>query len=615
MNSPVEEIKSKLNIVDLVGAYVRLQKSGTHWKAPCPFHNEKTPSFMVNEERQIWHCFGCNKGGDAFAFLMEIEGVDFKEALRILADRTGVELPKYSGERQEGGGKNRSFEILELATKFYEKQLWDGVGKKKSLPYLHDRGLSDESIRNFRLGYAPDGWRNILDFLVGRGYSPDEVEKTGLVIRKDGGGPARSDSRSDSGGHYDRFRDRIMFPIMDILGRVIGYSARVAPGGDESQAKYINTPETDIYRKSRVLYGIQRAKQAMRQGDFTLLVEGNMDVIAAHQAGIANTVAVSGTALTGEQLDSIKRYTENLRLFFDMDGAGQTAARRSTEIALEKGLNVSIVTIPQGKDAADIAKENPDALRDAVIRSVPAPQYFLDKLLSEHESKLPEGKRKIAHEYLNLLRFVVHDIDRAFWTRKLAEALDVEEKTLLVVLKKVMVGKDGRGGATESKDAASEESSITETFGRRSELLRHQVCGLMFSDAGVWEYLLASLSGDMLAFFEGDPVFRALKSEGVRVGFSSDALLATLSNNGLQKELTRLYFESAKSLEGISFIDDSEKSGYRKRLAEQYLSEISKELRKEEMVRLERAMKDAQERGDKDRLRSLREEFVRLSSF
>lgn len=603
MNSPVEEIKSKLNIVDLVGAYVRLQKMGAHWKAPCPFHNEKTPSFMVNEERQMWHCFGCNKGGDAFAFLMEIEGIDFREALKILADRTGVELPKYS-KGEDGGVKNRSFEILELATKFYEKQLWDGVGKKASLPYLHDRGLNDEYIKNFRLGYAPDGWRNSLDFLKGRGYSEEEIEKTGLVIKK------------DDGGHYDRFRDRIMFPIMDILGRVIGYSARVAPGGDESQAKYINTPETHLYHKSRALYGIQRAKQAMKQQDFALLVEGNMDVIAAHQTGIANTVAVSGTALTGEQLAAIKRYTEHVKLFFDMDGAGQTAARRSTEIALEQGFTVSIVSILQGKDAADVAKENPELLRSAVGKSVPAMQYFLEKQLSAHDRNVPEGKRKIAHDYLNLVRFVAHDIDRAFWIRKLAEALEVEEKTLLDVLSKVMNEHD-RPQDRQIRTSQSREEPViraAQSFEKRSEFLRRQICSMMILDKSVWERMAAAtdITESVSRFLRQDPTFLMLTEKGAQVGFVSDALLTTLSDNGLQQEIARLYFEGEKTLEGNRFADESERRSYIQQLVDRCGTDLKKELRKESMVRLEYAMKDAQQKGDKELSRRLGEEFSAL---
>ncbi|MFZ3031489.1 MAG: DNA primase, partial [Candidatus Moraniibacteriota bacterium] len=397
-----EEIKARLNIVELIGTYVRLEKSGTHYKACCPFHQERSPSFMVNEEKNMWHCFGCGKGGDAFAFVMEIEGLDFREALTLLAEKAGVELPKYRAEESgQKENKERLFTLLELATKFYEKQLWDGAGKEKILAYLRGRGLSDESIRKFRLGYAPDGWRHQLEFFTKKGFTMAELEQTGLLIKKESAAP-RDTAHTVSGG-YDRFRDRIMFPIFDIFGHIIGYSARVAPGGDESQAKYINTPETPIYHKSRALYGLFHAKQAMKQVGMTVIVEGNMDVIAMHQAGIEHTVAVSGTALTDEQLNLMKRYGKEVRLFFDMDGAGQKAARKSAELALEKELAVSIVSLPFGKDAADMGKDDPEKLREVVAQAVPALQYFLTTSIAKNDVATPTGKRQVVDEYALLL--------------------------------------------------------------------------------------------------------------------------------------------------------------------------------------------------------------------
>ncbi|HBI16735.1 MAG TPA: DNA primase, partial [Candidatus Moranbacteria bacterium] len=254
MSQEIETIKSKLNIVDLVGEYVRLQKAGNNWKACCPFHNEKTPSFSVSEDKQFWHCFGCGKGGDIFGFLMEIEGMSFREALENLAQRSGVELPKYSQKETISNlEKNKIEEILEWSTRFYEKQLWETENGKKNLQYLRERGLTEDIIREFRLGYAPGGWRNILQFLIGKNYITGDILRSGLIIQKEGNGQG-------SENFYDRFRNRIMFPISNPTGKIIGYSARIAPGEDESQAKYINTPETEVYHKSNVLYGIDKAK-------------------------------------------------------------------------------------------------------------------------------------------------------------------------------------------------------------------------------------------------------------------------------------------------------------------------------------------------------------------
>ena len=600
MNSPVEEIKARLNIVELVGAYVRLQKSGTHWKAPCPFHNEKSPSFMVNEERQMWHCFGCNKGGDAFAFLMEIEGIDFKEALRLLAERTGVELPKYSGT-PTGGLKDRTYEILELATKFYEKQLWDGLGKRAALAYLRERGLMDETMKSFRLGYAPDGWRNIHDFLVGRGYTSEELEKAGLVIRK------------DQGGYYDRFRDRIMFPIMDVLGRVIGYSARVTPGSDESQAKYINTPETGVYHKSHVLYGIQLAKQAMKSQQFALLVEGNMDVIAAHQAGIANTVAVSGTALTSEQLALIKRYTDNLRLFFDMDGAGQAAARRSAELCLEKGLQVWIVAIPQGKDAADLAKDDPEALRHAIAHPVPALQYFLDKIIARFDRHTPDGKRRIAEDYITLLRHVVSAIDQAFWLRKLSETLDVEEGVLRGVLQKLPALGNGRNEDEDEKKILGPNIVQSTVFHKRSELLRRKIVDTLVLNEVVWKEALATIETSLFKdFMAQDEMYCFVRDRGESVEFSLERLMSVSEELGYKQEITRMYFEGEKLLESSSVAEDEGRVLFIRQVVEQYMAELAKEWRRERLVAIEKEMREARIRGDRQQEQALSNAFQEL---
>jgi DNA primase len=607
MNSPVEEIKSKLNIVNLIGAYVRLQKMGAHFKAPCPFHNEKTPSFMVNEERQMWHCFGCNKGGDAFAFLMEIENIDFREALKILAERTGVVLPKQ-GKFEEIGAKNRSFEILELATKFYEKQLWGGVGEKLALPYLLQRGLSEASIRNFRLGFAPNGWRNITDFLIKRGFLLDEIEKTGLLIRKE-----TSEQNTVQTNGYDRFRDRIMFPIMDILGRVIGYSARVSPQGDESQAKYINTPETSLYHKSFVLYGIQRAKQSMKQMNSVLLVEGNIDVIASHQAGLTNAVAVSGTALTEEQLALMKRYTENILLFFDMDSAGQKAARRSTEIALEKGFTVSLVSTDQGKDAADIARDNPVQLMSAVKNALPALQYFLEKYLRDGDASTPEGKRAIATQYVELVQFSAFNIDRAFWMKRLAQALEVEENSVFTMLKNILNEKYFSSKKTFVPVANTNPTQMPkEQLEKRSEFLRRQIGSVMILESSVWQSLHTLCSSEVAAFLHQDSLLSFLFDNEKSGEYVLERVIGFVADQSVRQHLTQLYFEGERILEGNHFTNNEDKKAYIQEQLTRYLAELSKALRNEKKVHLERAMKEARERGDKSAEQKLWQEFSTL---
>ncbi len=334
MSTIIDQIKDRVDIVDLISSYLKLQKAGVNYKARCPFHNEKSGSFVVSPERQIWHCFGCSLGGDVFGFVKQIEGIEFPEALRILAARAGVKLTNENPEFRSH--KTSLYEITELACKFFEKQLHQSDGGKRVLVYLHGRGLNDESIKNFRLGYAPESWQSLLDFL-GRHYQNQDIFDAGLIIKK------------DAGGYYDRFRSRILFPVGDINGQVVGFSARVfAVSKDEEEkigAKYINTPQTSIYDKSRLLYGLDKAKLAIRKENKCLVVEGNMDVIMSHQSGAYNVVASSGTALTEGHLKIIKRYTDNLDLCFDSDNAGTLATERGVDLALAHGFNVGVVSI------------------------------------------------------------------------------------------------------------------------------------------------------------------------------------------------------------------------------------------------------------------------------
>lgn len=589
----VNDIKARLNVVDVVGGYLKLSKSGTHWKACCPFHNEKSPSFMVNEERQIWHCFGCGKGGDIFSFVEEIEGIEFREALKLLAEKAGVELPKYRKDSVFASGgveePDRTKEILELATKFYEKQLWDGMGKRTALPYLRKRGLSDESIRLFRLGYAPEGWRHIFDFLVSRGYREQEIEKTGLSIRKDGGT-----------GYYDRFRDRIMFPIQDIVGRIIGYSARVAPGGDESQAKYINTPETPVYHKSRVLYGLYQAKQAVKERGFSVLVEGQMDVIACHQAGIGNTIAASGTALTAEQLDILKRYGKEIRLFFDMDGAGQAAAWKSAMLAFEKELEAAVISLPHGKDAADAALEDADVLRKAVETPKPAAGYFLEKLVAGNDPRTSSGKRAIAEGYAPLLLSMKNPIDRGFWQRALADAIGVEEKTVSGVVQDASLRmRDFSHDSVENQGV----SEVRQSFIRRADTLRDRLLGLALLSRESFEK--AELPETVGAFLREDPVFSSVCDSGERDP------MAFVSDEPTKRRLSELLFSAERLSDGAN--DELTAAEREERLIAGLIADLSSELRKEERAEIARQLEDARQSGDKDRERALMERFSELS--
>lgn len=588
-DSIVPEVKNRLNIVDVVGSYVRLTKAGSHWKACCPFHNEKTPSFMVSDERQMFHCFGCGKGGDMFTFVEEIEGIGFREALELLAERAGVEVPTYRKSSALNPGEpdrpDRSREILELSTKFYEKQLWDGEGAKTALPYLRERGLSDESIRMFRLGYAPPGWRHVHDFLLSRGYEAAELEAVGLVIAKEG-----------RTGHYDRFRDRIMFPIADVVGRSIGYSARVTPGGDETSAKYINTPETTLYHKSRAIYGISAAKVAIKSEGFTVLVEGQMDVIACHQAGFGNTVAASGTALTGEHLDILKRYGDEVRLFFDMDEAGQEAAWRAVLLSLEKGMNVSIVAISTGKDAADLAVSDADALREAIGSAVTAPKYFLDRFLERHDIARPEGKKSVADAYAPLLLSMESDIDRDFWRKELASHIGADDRAVLAVLRKQRAEQEREAGYRRDEGSAEEPAEADSGFSSRSETVRNHIIGILLLDPARVADLPSE--GPVREMIAGDTLFAAIDAD------ADGSVMDRIMDEAEKPRAATLLFEAERATE-TEDMSDFERDEARKAALDDLLRQLEAELDREEKTRLASEIEAARKAGNKEREKEL----------
>lgn len=608
MSTTTEAIKARLNIVEVVGQYVKLHKAGNHWKANCPFHQEKTPSFTVSEERNMWHCFGCGKGGDVFAFIMEIEGADFREALASLAERAGVELPQYAkGSESKTESKSQSLEILELSTKFYEKQLWDSDRGKKMLQYLFSRGLTDATLKSFRIGYAPDGWRYLLEFLLRKGYAAGALERAGLVIRKHHESDSSIDQRTANfetrpSGFYDRFRDRIMFPIGDIMGRVIGYSARVAPGGDESQAKYVNTSETDVYHKSQVLYGLHMAKKGMKDTGRAIIVEGNVDVMALFQAGLTETVAVSGTALTVEQLTLIKRYVKKVLLFFDMDSAGQKAAWKSTSLAQEMGLSVAIVALTSGKDAADMGNDDPDGLRAAVEHAIPAMEYFLQKLTAQYPVATPEGKRQVVEQYAELLASVTNDLDRTHWTKTLAEHIGLESKVVSSSVDKLL--QSFRRGTNFVRETAS-KPFLPKSFQSRAEMLRESIIGLMLVDQSLRERVLSETKPPSRDFLALHPLFFFLQNEATDV-------MGTIEDEALQQEASRLLFQ-ALALPDLASLELAEERKIKAHeILEEYLALLPIALEADKRRELAQKIEMARAAHDKEGEKALLLEFSKL---
>ncbi|MDO8443559.1 MAG: DNA primase [Candidatus Azambacteria bacterium] len=428
MGDQVQEIKEKLNIVDVISGYIRLQKAGINHKGLCPFHNEKTPSFMVSPSRQNWHCFGCAEGGDIFTFVQKIEGVEFPEALKILAEKAGVAL-KYSDPKLRTE-KDRIYEICEKATQFFTASL-NSAGV--ILDYIHKRGAREETISEWRLGYAPDSWSSLLSFLIKQGYRETEMEKAGLILRGD--------------RYHDRFRNRLMFPIFDSNGRVVAFSGRImgdiVPSKTErtDSGKYVNSPETILYNKSKILYGLDKAKTEIRKADGVVLVEGQMDVILPWQDGIKNIVATSGTALTEDHLSILKRLTNNLILAFDVDDAGFRATKRGVDLANEMGFGVSILDISSGKDPADFVKERPGEFAKLVSESQPIMAYYFSRAFGKFSTEKIEGKKFIALTLLSEIKRLPSAVERSGWLRELSLRLGISEGDLKEEMERVEIEK------------------------------------------------------------------------------------------------------------------------------------------------------------------------------
>ena len=419
---PKEEIKNKLDIVDVISGYIRLQKAGQNYKASCPFHKEKTASFYVSQSKQIWHCFGCNKGGDIFSFVMEIEHIDFLTALKILAEKANVELKQISFKTNSE--QKICFDIHKSANQVFIDNL-----KKNSLAikYLKDRGLTTDIINKFQIGFANDEWKDLTDVLIKK-FKPNHLVSSGLCILKN---TYQSASTVKDNMIYDRFRSRVMFPIFNASNQVIGYSGRIIGTNlktikDITQTgKYINSPQTIIYDKSKNLFGLKQAKTAILQKDFVILTEGPMDTITCFQEGIENVVASLGTALTINQLKLIKRYTNNIVLAYDMDEAGQKAIERSIEIALQEGFNLNTISLPEGKDIAEFVLNNKGKLKKVIASSKSIMHFYLKRADSLYGKTNLTGKKDFLNYFLKKLKNISNIIDRSYWIEKVASILKI----------------------------------------------------------------------------------------------------------------------------------------------------------------------------------------------
>lgn len=412
----VDEVKQRLSIEDVIAEYVPLKRAGRNWRGLSPFSNEKTPSFMVSPEKQIWHDFSSGKGGNMFSFVMEVEGLDFKGALELLARKAGIDLEQYrSGQRRGGPNKERLHELLELAAKFYQVHF---SKNRTALEYvLKKRAFTKETALTFRIGYSPNTGSALIDYAKSKGFTEKELQQAGLT------------AKSYRGGAQDMFRGRLMIPLQDPQGRMIGFTARLLDD-DPKAPKYINTPQTVLYDKSRHIYGLHLAKESIRKDKFAVLVEGNLDVIASHQAGVQQAVATAGTALTEPHLKTLSRFTGDIRLAFDADRAGLAATERAIPIASKAKVTLSMIDITSGKDPDELIRQDPGLWKKAITKH----QYALDWLMARYAGQLDLdsalGKREFTDVLLPVVRGLSDDVERDHYLDAIARAIGTSREVL-----------------------------------------------------------------------------------------------------------------------------------------------------------------------------------------
>ncbi|MBD3241716.1 MAG: DNA primase [Chitinivibrionales bacterium] len=448
-----EEVRARTDIAEVVGRYVKLKPAGRNLKGLCPFHKEKTPSFIVTPDRGTFHCFGCGKGGDVFTFLEEAEGLGFKEALHMLAEEAGVRLtnrPERPAAQQQTDfpPKTEMLRIHALAMDFYYRNI---RGEQRAVEYFKSRGLQAETVRDFKLGYAPPGWSNLIDFLKGKGIAESAVEACGLALRKDQGRP------------YDRFRDRIIFTLFDPAGRAIGFAGRGME--KDAQPKYLNSPETPIYRKSRTLYGLHKALPFIKEQDTVIVVEGYMDFLSLYEAGVRNVVATSGTALTADHAHMLRRFAPRVMLVFDGDAAGVQAAERGVAVLAPVGLDVRVMILPNDDDPDSyVRREGAEAFTALLGRAQDGLQFVLERAVEAHGTESAAQKSAVLGQLQPLLSDISDSIIRDDFARHIADRLHVAERLVLERIRPARRERESAEAAAPAPQSRSYASSLEGHF-------------------------------------------------------------------------------------------------------------------------------------------------------
>ncbi len=574
MSSAAEQIKERLGIAEVVGAYIKLEKAGANYKARCPFHNEKTPSFFISPGRNSYYCFGCGAKGDAFTFVQEFEKVDFVGALKILAEKAGIELQSMRNENK--GETDRLRSVLEMSTKYYQQEL---SRSGKALEYLKSRGLADKTISDWRIGYAPNEWRKLSEFLASKRVSDADMETVGLIKWPEDQAKGRSP--------YDRFRARIMFPLFDASSRVIGYSGRIFGVPDADGPKYLNSPDTVLFNKSETLYGFHKAKEGVREWRYAILVEGQMDLLMCHQSGFTNAVATSGTSLTPQHLEKLKKISDNLMLVYDADKAGLKATLRAWTGALAIGMDVKVAGLPTGEDPASILLKDKEEFKKALKNSKHIIEYYLDILAKESkkEGRSPEKfKKSIQEELLPYVAVIESAIARSGFISKISLATGIREDDIREEVEKIMKniranqpaqpsgsgqpaspasdGSRSSAGSSGSQDQGAERSVIMRdpSIRRLVGLVQWLISKKDEDTAGaITERVETLLSADELAdfktlvgqpreelIFEAEVLFQGSSKIDREIGHMVDGIEERMLKEKLSKKMSELHMAEGR---------------------------------------------------------------------
>jgi DNA primase len=583
-------VRDSVDIYDIVSGYVSLKKAGKNWLGLCPFHSEKTPSFNVNPAKQIFHCFGCGVGGDAFKFLELQEGLNFPEAVKQLAGRAGITLPESrprADEKKSDDERKALLKIIAEAADYFRREL-EGPAGSAARAYLAKRGLTETVIRDFSLGYARPEWDGLLKHLRQKGHPPTLLEKAGLIVK-----------RSEGEGHYDRFRGRIIFPIRDISGQVIAFGGRVM---DDSLPKYLNSPETPLYSKSNVLYCLDQAKEPARKQGYFIIVEGYLDAIACHQYGAKNAVATLGTALTDGHLRLMRRFAQKLMLIFDPDPAGVKATLRGFELFAGSGMKVNVVSLPDGDDPDTFLKKNGyEAFASCLKGSVKFMDFVLGQVVKDGAAVSIDEKVDREAEMLGFIARLPSGIERDHYLKKTAEALNVDEATLRQDMTKQ---RTAHAGPRERTAAGTPPHKGQRP--RAEEMLIH----LMLRD----ETIARSLSEQITPEDFTDPLYRRAAERIFSVMKSGGELHPRSLAVPGDDELGRLI--SHYSVLEIAYSDQTGTDQNQKVSLEKTCADCVDRIRQhgsaKRMKSLLAAIHEAESRGDRERLRSLQEELVQI---